>query len=57
MQAIFATYGDVAFVPIVWYWPKAASDPTQLDIVPMPGAGNTLVVRPATPTPPRTAAA
>src|SRR4029077_10943554 len=36
VQAIFATYGDVAFVPVVWYWPKAASDPAQLDIVPRP---------------------
>lgn len=42
---LFATHGDVAFVPVVWYWPKAASDPTQLDIVPMEGAGNQLTVR------------
>lgn len=45
IQSILATYGDVAFVPVVWYWPRAATDPTQLDIVPMPGAGNRLTVR------------
>lgn len=45
VQAILSTYGDVAFVPVVWYWPRAASDPSQLDIVPMPGAGNRLTVR------------
>lgn len=45
VQAILAKFGGVAYVPIVWYWPKAASDPSQLDIVPMPGAGNRLSVR------------
>lgn len=45
VQSILATYGDVAFVPVVWYWPAAARDPTQLDIVPMPNAGNRLTVR------------
>ena len=45
VQRILATYGDVAFVPIVWYWPVAARDSDQLDIVPMPNAGNTLTVR------------
>ena len=45
VQAILASYGDVAFVPVVWYWPRAATDPSQLDIVPMPGAGNRLTVR------------
>jgi hypothetical protein len=45
VQAILAKYGDVAYVPVVWYWPRAASDPSQLDIVPMPGAGNRLTVR------------
>ena len=45
VQAILATYGDVAYVPIVWYWPRAATDPSQLDIVPMPDAGNRLTVR------------
>jgi hypothetical protein len=45
VQSILATYGDVAFVPVVWYWPVAAEDPSQLDVVPMPGAGNRLTVR------------
>lgn len=45
VQSIVAAYGDIAYVPIVWYWPRAASDPSQLDIVPMPGAGNRLTVR------------
>ncbi|MGH2477381.1 MAG: M23 family metallopeptidase [Candidatus Limnocylindrales bacterium] len=45
VQTILATYGDIAFIPVVWYWPAAATDPTQLDIVPMPGAGNRLTVR------------
>lgn len=45
VQAVLATYGDVAYVPIIWYWPIAATDPSQLDIVPMPGAGNRLTVR------------
>ncbi len=45
VQAILASYGDVAFVPVVWYWPRAATDPSQLDIVPMRGAGNRLTVR------------
>lgn len=45
VQRVLATYGDVAYVPVVWYWPIAASDPTKLDIVPMPSAGNRLTVR------------
>lgn len=45
VQTVLATYGDVAYVPVVWYWPVAAGDADQLDIVPMPGAGNRLTVR------------
>jgi hypothetical protein len=45
VQRILATYGDVAYVPVVWYWPPAADDPAQLDSVPMPEAGNRLTVR------------
>jgi hypothetical protein len=45
VQAILARYGDVALVPVIWYWPRAATDPDQLDIVPLPGAGNRLTVR------------
>ena len=42
---MFAKYGDVAFVLVAWYWPREATDRTRLDIVPMPGVGNTLTVR------------
>jgi Peptidase family M23 len=45
VQAILATYGDVAYVPLVWYWPLAATDTSQLDIIPMARAGNQLTVR------------
>lgn len=45
VQKILATHGDISFVPVVWYWPRAARDPSQLDIIPMPGAGNRLTVR------------
>ena len=45
VQAVLATYGDVAYVPIIWYWPIAATDASQLDIVPSPRSGNRLTVR------------
>ena len=45
VQAILARYGDVALVPVIWYWPRAATDPNQLDIVPMRKRGNRLTVR------------
>ncbi len=45
VQTILATYRDVVYIPIIWYWPRAAHDPSQLDVVPMSGAGNTLTVR------------
>jgi murein DD-endopeptidase MepM/ murein hydrolase activator NlpD len=45
VQATLAKYGDVAYVPIIWYWPTAATDPSQLDLVPMPEAGNRVTVR------------
>lgn len=45
VQAVLAKFGDVAYVPVIWYWPKAATDPGQMDMVPMPGAGNRLTVR------------
>ena len=45
VQAVLAEYGDVAFIPVIWYWPRAATDPSQLDTVPMPAAGNQLTVR------------
>ena len=36
---------QVDAVPVAWYWPIALTNPPQLDIVPMPNAGNTLTVR------------
>ncbi len=36
---------DVSMIPIMWYYPRAARDPTLLDIVPVPSAGNVLTVR------------
>lgn len=45
VQKVLDTYGDVGYVPISWYWPRAISHPEDLDIVPMPGAGNRLTVR------------
>ena len=45
VNAILGEYGDVSYVPVVWYWPVAARDPSQMDVVPMPGAGNRLTVR------------
>ena len=37
--------GDVSMVPVIWYYPKAATDPALMDQVPVPGAGNRLTVR------------
>jgi murein DD-endopeptidase MepM/ murein hydrolase activator NlpD len=45
VQRVLDRYGDVGAVPITWYWPRALEHPADLDIVPMPGAGNTLTVR------------
>jgi hypothetical protein len=45
VQAVLNTYHDVADIPIIWYWPKAATDPGQLDIIPYPTSGNKLTVR------------
>ena len=36
---------DVSMIPVMWYFPRAAQDPTLLDIVPVPSAGNVLTVR------------
>lgn len=44
--AILARFGnDVSMVPIIWYYPFAATDPALLDIVPKPHLGNRLTVR------------
>ncbi|HSJ91916.1 MAG TPA: hypothetical protein VK917_07590, partial [Ilumatobacter sp.] len=46
VQAILARWkGDVSMVPVIWYYPKAATDPTLMDVVPVPSAGNRLTVR------------
>jgi hypothetical protein len=36
---------DVSMIPVMWYYPRAASDPALMDIVPVPSAGNVLTVR------------
>jgi hypothetical protein len=46
VQGILDTWaGDVSMVPVIWYYPRAASDPTLMDQVPLPSAGNRLTVR------------
>jgi murein DD-endopeptidase MepM/ murein hydrolase activator NlpD/uncharacterized membrane protein len=37
--------GDVSMIPVMWYFPLAASDPTWMDRVPNPAGGNRLTVR------------
>ena len=37
--------GDVSMVPVIWYYPRAATDATLMDQVPLPHAGNRLTVR------------
>ncbi len=37
--------GDVTMVPLMWYYPRAATDPSLLDVVPLPSAGNVLTIR------------
>lgn len=38
-------HGDVSMVAVMWYYPKAAKDPSLMDVVPLPSAGNVLTVR------------
>jgi hypothetical protein len=38
-------HGDVSMVPVIWYYPRAARDPSLMDQVPKPWAGNRLTVR------------
>jgi hypothetical protein len=45
VRAFLATYGDIAKIPVGWYWPRALSHPEDMDIVPHPEAGNRLTVR------------
>jgi murein DD-endopeptidase MepM/ murein hydrolase activator NlpD len=37
--------GNVSMVPVMWYYPRAATDATWMDRVPNPGGGNRLTVR------------
>jgi hypothetical protein len=46
VEAILDTWkGDVSMVPVIWYYPRAATDPKLMDEVPLPHAGNRLTVR------------
>ncbi len=46
VDAILRRFGnDVTKVPVVWYYPRALTDPALLDVVPKPEAGNRLTVR------------
>ncbi len=37
--------GDVSMVPVMWYYPRAALDPSWMDRVPNPAGGNQLTIR------------
>ena len=46
VAAILRRYdNDVSVVPIIWYYPAALADPTLMDVVPKPEAGNVLTIR------------
>jgi Peptidase family M23/Transglycosylase-like domain len=45
VQRVLDRHGDIGAIPITWYWPRALDHPEDLDIVPMPKAGNTFTVR------------
>ncbi len=45
VERLLAGGGSVADIPVAWYWPRALSHPEDLDIVPLPSAGNRLTVR------------
>ncbi len=45
VQKFLDRYGDVAMIPVAWYWPRALSHPEDMDAVPRPDAGNRLTVR------------
>jgi Peptidase family M23 len=45
VQPILDHYHDVSMIPLVWYFPETITDPTLLDLVPMPEAGNTITPR------------
>lgn len=43
VERILAEHGDVAAVPVAWYWPRALEHPADMDIV--PGTANVWTVR------------
>jgi hypothetical protein len=46
VERFLAQWGnDVSMVPVMWYYPRAASDLALMDVVPVPAAGNVLTVR------------
>jgi hypothetical protein len=45
VQQILDQYHDVTYVPLAWYYPAAISNQALMDVVPAPGAGNTLTPR------------
>ena len=46
VERFMAMYGgDVSMVPVMWYYPRAASDPKWMDRVPNPAGGNRLTIR------------
>ena len=36
---------DVSMIPVMWYYPAAATRPALMDVVPVPSAGNVLTIR------------
>jgi len=36
---------DVSMIPVMWYYPRAATAPELMDVVPVPSAGNVLTIR------------
>ena len=38
-------HNDVSMIPVMWYYPRAATDPALMDVVPVPSAGNVLTIR------------
>ncbi len=36
---------DVSMIPVMWYYPRAATTPALMDVVPVPSAGNVLTIR------------
>jgi hypothetical protein len=45
VTSILDRYTNVAFVPLVWYYPAAIDNPALMDVIPVPEAGNRLTPR------------